>query len=389
MAFTEVTRMGWGGRMGNSIKGALFGVVLFCAAFPLLFWNEGRAVQTAKSLKEGKSQVISADAAQVDPANEGKLIHLSGLATSEETLADPDFGVSALNALKLVRQVEMYQWKELKESRTREKVGGGTETETTYNYEKTWSADVIDSTGFRLPGHTNPTQMPYRGQDWLAQNATVGAYQLPSRLIGKMKGAESLPVQEAQLSPAITPAPRVVPGGTLYVGADPNAPTVGDVRVTFTQLRPTEVSIIAQQQGGSFTPFPTKAGKPLEFLQMGTHDAQTMFATQERNNKLLTWVLRIVGFVMMAFGLSTLFQPLIMFARFIPFLGSLLNVGVGLFAGAIAFVCSLVTIAIAWIFYRPLLGIGLLIVAGAILAAIFILPARIKLQEAAPKPEPA
>jgi hypothetical protein len=39
-------------------------------------------------------------------------------------------------------------------------------------------------------------------------------------------------------------------------------------------------------------------------------------------------------------------------------------------AGVIALVCSLVTIAIAWIFYRPVLAIVLLLAAGA---AIFLL----------------
>jgi hypothetical protein len=38
--------------------------------------------------------------------------------------------------------------------------------------------------------------------------------------------------------------------------------------------------------------------------------------------------------------------------------------GMGLVAGLIAFICSLVTIAIAWLFYRPVLGIILLAVAG-------------------------
>ena len=40
--FTEVTNDSWFGRLGNAIKGVVFGLLLFVVAFPLLFWNEGR-----------------------------------------------------------------------------------------------------------------------------------------------------------------------------------------------------------------------------------------------------------------------------------------------------------------------------------------------------------
>ncbi len=51
--FTEVTSQSWWSRLGDSIKAVLVGIVMFLVSFPLLFWNEGRAVQTAKSQKEG------------------------------------------------------------------------------------------------------------------------------------------------------------------------------------------------------------------------------------------------------------------------------------------------------------------------------------------------
>ena len=49
--FTEVTSQSWLSRIGGAIKGVLMGFVLFILAFPLLFWNEGRAVTTYKTLK--------------------------------------------------------------------------------------------------------------------------------------------------------------------------------------------------------------------------------------------------------------------------------------------------------------------------------------------------
>jgi hypothetical protein len=63
-------------------------------------------------------------------------------------------------------------------------------------------------------------------------------------------------------------------------------------------------------------------------------------------------------------------KPLSVLADVLPILGNIVEIGNGLVAGVIALVCSLVTIAIAWIFYRPVLAIVLLLVAGA---AIFLL----------------
>ena len=45
-----VERRGFGQRMGGAIGGIVIGLVLFVAAFPVIFWNESRAVRTFESL---------------------------------------------------------------------------------------------------------------------------------------------------------------------------------------------------------------------------------------------------------------------------------------------------------------------------------------------------
>ncbi len=52
--FTSTTSTSWGSNLFGSIKSVLFGFVLFVISFPLLIWNEGRAVHTAKGLTEGQ-----------------------------------------------------------------------------------------------------------------------------------------------------------------------------------------------------------------------------------------------------------------------------------------------------------------------------------------------
>ena len=49
MAYQEVKTTGYGTRVGNSFKGIFSGLILFCLATALLWWNEGRAVKTDKA----------------------------------------------------------------------------------------------------------------------------------------------------------------------------------------------------------------------------------------------------------------------------------------------------------------------------------------------------
>jgi hypothetical protein len=77
---------------------------------------------------------------------------------------------------------------------------------------------------------------------------------------------------------------------------------------------------------------------------------------------MLKWGLRILGFIMVFLGLKGVFGFLVTLAKIIPFVANILNFGVNLICGIFAFVWSLLIIAIAWIFYRPLIGIPLLLI---------------------------
>lgn len=374
-SYTEITRKSWSSRLLESIKSVLFGIVLFVAAFPVLFWNEGRAVRRAKSLEEGASVVITVPADSVDTGNEKKLVHMTGEATTTETLSDPDFGVSA-PAIKLERRVEMYQWKEEKHSETRTKVGGEEETVTTYTYSRTWSPRLIDSSSFKKrEGHENPRAMPVESQNWTAKKVTLGVFTLSEAQVGMLEKSEPLTVDAnaaAALPPAMKQRAKLDQGG-YYMGKDPASPGIGDAKVTFQVVRPATVSIVARQIGSTFEAYPSKAGDTILLLTYGTVSADSMFKAAEKANVIFTWILRAVGFFMMALGIYMVFNPLAVLADVLPILGSLAGAGIGFFAGAVALLLSLVTIAVAWFFYRPLLGTTLLVLAGAGLAGLIYL----------------
>src|SRR4051812_18829058 len=132
--FTETSSQGFGSRLGGSFLGLLIGPLLGIAAIVLLWWNEGRAVQAIVGLKDAASQVVEAEASGPSPANEGKLIHVTGEAMAQSPIQDADVGVAFAGQVAVARTVEMYQWKESKKEETQDNLGGGTTTKTTYDY---------------------------------------------------------------------------------------------------------------------------------------------------------------------------------------------------------------------------------------------------------------
>ena len=360
---TEVTSQSWFSRLGKAFKGILLGGVLFLVAFPLLFWNEGRAVHRAQALEEGSGMVISVAANSVDAANDGKLVHVSGKATTNETLSDPAFGITA-KGLKLKRKVEIYQWMETSKSKTEKKLGGGTETVTTYSYAKKWSGSAIDSGKFKNPdNHSNPAVMPYQSEYYVAGEVELEAYSLPKFVVDQINRYSTLPISAGiQLPEEIKDTARNQ-NGTLYIGGNPTAPQVGDMRVSYEVVKPLDVSLIAKQVGNTFEPYRTRSGGSIQLMQTVIHSAESMFESAETSNVILTWILRFVGFIIMALGLKLVFKPLPVIADVLPIAGNIIGAGTGLVANILAAAFSLITIAIAWVFYRPLIGLALIAIA--------------------------
>lgn len=379
MAVTETTKVSWGSRLGTSIKGILAGLALFVVGFPVLFWNEGNSVMTAKALDEGEGACIPVESIEkIDPEMEGQLVHMTGKATTSDVLSDDQFGVSA-TAIALARKTEMYQWVEHSKTEEKKNLGGSVTKTTTYTYSQEWVDSAIDSSGFKEQGHDNPGMIEFPSEETRAANVSFGAFRLSESQIGRI-GSE-----QAYAFPTdfVCKVERVqIQGRTIYV---PNKttrdneknnrdvasqPRVGDMRVNFSVVYPHDISIVAKQKGDTFVGYLAKTKKKIDMLSDGVKDAAEMFEAARSANTMMTWIVRLVGFLLMFFGLSMVLKPLSVLADVLPILGNIVEIGTGLVAGVIAFVCALVTIAIAWIFYRPVLGILLLAAAGA---AIFLL----------------
>ncbi len=529
MAIEEVTTESWSSRLGGSFKGVLTGGVIFLAAIPLLFWNEGRAVKTAKALEEGEAACVALPTADsIDPQYEGKLVHLTGNAVTQDTLTDGFFPGISLKAIELSRRVEYYQWVESESTREEKQVGGSVKKITTYSYSKKWVSEPEDSSSFKEAGHDNIVH--YTGvenENQNATNVTLGAFTLTPGQISSISGDKPVDLKDVALPQELT-GRTAVSGNVLYIGApasatsmplpngmqpgvaqqlpasmyvtvdsypgqqllvlddptcgaliqgptgemyplvadeaadaaymmvnnsprnvtgygdlttpaptmpmqlpglinvdrlgvlpvvcfgdkayvrttdnrmllikpwqdhyvvtnngvmlrahinlaptaangstvNPGAPEVGDVRITWTYIPDTvAISVASCQMGNTFTPYVAENGYKVDLLQMGTRSKDLMFQAAKDGNTMWTWILRLVGWFMMYIGLGMILKPLSVLGDVLPIIGNILEFGISIISFFVSSIVALVVISIAWLFYRPLLGIVLLAAAGGL-----------------------
>lgn len=362
------------GQIKQSFVATLIGILLVFISFPVIYWNEGRAVQTALSLDEGLKQVIPLHFIdQVNPQNQDKLVHLTGALQTQRALSDQEYGV-AVRAVKLRRKVEMYQWVEHQKTREFDE-GGRKRIETTYSYSKDWRAHVVRSGDFDNPsGHQNPNSMPVSPYTREAEVVQVGAFALSKGLIVKIDDFQPLsPNNLAQRG-----GRRYIHDGMFYIADDPFYPEVGDVRVQFLYAGlsgkpgaglgdPMKVSIVARQHDALLSHYDTESGDTLELLYPGEMSAKEIFEAEQSANTTLTWVLRGVGWVLMFIGFQLMTSILTLLISWLPIVCELVGLGLTLLCLCLATSLSLVTIAIGWIAHRPVLGMTLLTAAAGLI----------------------
>ena len=396
MAFTETRTTGYGSRLSNSCLGIPMGIFLFVVATILLWWNEGRAVRRAQDIKlVAKTAQSIGDISNANASLDGQLIHTTGTAATEDILSDDLFGIKT-NALAIVRSAEYYQWMEKEKHETKNKMGGKKEETIIYTYERGWSADPINSSQFKDPDYQGVNNVIWEIEDMrvIASNVSFGAYTLPEMFVSDIVSKQSGNVSPLMISadnPALKQLNETVMkalgenvrpeaaqvkdslayvhvfGNQVYIGFNPSNPSIGDIRLTFEQLEPScNISLIAVPTNGTFTTFQAKHDTNEYELRVGTWTLDQMIKQANDENATLTWILRILGVIIVIAALKMIFGILVTILKLVPFLASIMNLGVSLVCGVLGFVWSLIVIAIAWIFYRPLLGIALLVIAAGL-----------------------
>jgi hypothetical protein len=392
MAYQVKTTKNYGNRLLDSLKGAGTGFILFGIGTILLFVNEGNYVKNAKTIGAAEKALVRvSDISELNPSLDGKLVHAYGFADTQDTLADDTFGVSE-RAITLTRKVEFYQYEERTKTEKKDKMGGGEETVTTYTYAANWVSSPIPSNGFADPEYKGKNTVldnldtKVKSQTQYASNVTFGAYKLPSFIIRSIRGSVPVDVRTgsdellAKLGLKIGNQVQVQ-GNVVYFGKASSNPQIGDVRVTFAKVMPADISIIARVIGPTFEEYLAPGtGRTFTAVEMGTVGPEVMFASAKKSNSFLTWLLRIIGIILVVTSLKMVFAILPTLFKVLPPLGKIVGAGVGLVCAVGGGAWSLAIIAIAWLFYRPLIGLPMLLVS---VAGIIFLSKKAKEKKAA------
>ena len=265
MAYTETTTIGYGSRVGNSFRSIGTGFLLFIAGTTLLWWNEGRVVKTDKMLNEAEGVTVELETIdRINPEMDGKLVYATGFANTEDSLVDAQFDIGA-TAIRLVRDVEYYQWVEHSQEQHKDKLGGSEEIVTTYTYTKEWTSEPVQSSRFHDPAYQqkNFVLTTADSESWQAEKVSFGAFLLNEHQICSIRGDEPVSLSLDSLTldgwnkevrqvlgrhggNGVDAAQLVhVNNNQLYYGISPSSPAVGDVRITWTKVLPAKVTIIA------------------------------------------------------------------------------------------------------------------------------------------------
>jgi hypothetical protein len=231
--------------------------------------------------------------------------------------------------------------------------------------------------------------MDVRGRSFQIPQGTLGAFDLDQPVLDGIGGDQPMsikPAQAAAIEAAYGGGKKVsVDNGGIYLGWNPSSPAIGDYRISYEVAPLGVISVIGQQQGSHFQAYQTIAGDQLLMVDVGNVPAAQMFKEAADANRLITWVIRGVGLLLLAVGFGLFMSPLGVIADFIPFLGSIVRMGTGIIAFFMAIVVGTITIAIAWFYYRPLLAVGILAV-GAVIAGIIVYIGRSRGQAAVTAP---
>lgn len=140
-------------------------------------------------------------------------------------------------------------------------------------------------------------------------------------------------------------------------------PEVGDVRISYTALVPgAKVTLFGKLDGGSVQAYKDKDSSLFRAVPGSREEAIQTLADE---HKTVGWVLRIVGFLMMWFGLILFFGPINTLLDILPFLGSAGRFLVSVVMFPIALVLSLVTVILSIIAHSPILLTLVFVAMGA------------------------
>jgi hypothetical protein len=358
----------YGGRIKKSLVGVLIGIALFIGSFFVLFWNEGR-VDMSK-IADDAVQVESSVVSQ-NPDLQGGLVYTRGDVTSTEQLGDGMF-LKRGDYLAVERVSEMYSWVEEESTTSKKNLGGSETKETTYEYEKEWMEKVPDSSDFyQSSSYHNPVK-EIDSQTLTVSKASIDEYELsPKQVIFP----EAVKISLSDTSVDLPDDMVLVGNDYLYRGSNYSGPEVGDIRISYRVVDAgDQMTLFGSLNGKNITSYTDEVGNTLYRLFNEDFDGAIALMHSEYSTSL--WLWRLVGFLMMWFGMLFVLRPISVFLDVVPIFGSISMFGFFVLTLPVALVLSLLTIILSMLIHN----IVIVIMAGiiALVVAFFVLMRRNK-----------
>lgn len=230
---------------------------------------------------------------------DGDLIVAVDVALPEQKIIDPDLGFS-VEALRYTRDAEIYQWKETENVSTHTNSDGSRNTNTSYSYSKIWSDRTISSSLFYDNDYRNYGSFPFSDRTYRPENVTFGTFKLDKSFNEFFPAASKLSVTREMFDGMPEEYRRrfaVVNGGLF----PDRSPQIGDIRVSFTAVMPTQATVVGAYQNGIIVPAQTTAGE-IAMYRVGNMSLEDLAAQEKSDSSRTSTILLIIAGIIAAAG---------------------------------------------------------------------------------------
>ena len=141
------------------------------------------------------------------------------------------------------------------------------------------------------------------------------------------------------------------------MGQNPASPQPGDIRISYKALRSSDKGILfGEAEEGKITKYKTKKGNELFRYFADANSKNQAVDILDKEHRVISWILRIVGFLLMFIGLMAMSGPITKFLSVIPVFAKISNFVFGIAAFIISLVLTALTIALSILFAQLPLG---------------------------------
>lgn len=304
-----------------SIWKVILGFCLLVGGVAALGFTEVFTVRSNHTLNAVISRMTHIDNINsVDPANDGKLIHINGMTTTEGMLTDSVF-MNKYNALCLTRSIYYYQWDEVKEEKEHKQKGGSKVMKYKYKYYKGWHHTPVNSADFKQTGYDNIAPLMWKNDTAYADVVSVGAFVLSDKqkkAILQMEAADIQNVPENVVIILRNSATKCygkdanveVKNGEIFIGTGTlEEPEIGDIKACLAIAKPCEVTVVGKQNGNRIDAY-VVGDDSVSYIGNGAISTTDFITNKDKDNGNVTLGGRIFAFILMLWGLIYIF-PLI------------------------------------------------------------------------------